>query len=893
MTYRSSDTARKLIKDLGTYLGDIIRDQHGEILFDAIESIRSASVREHIGKLPHGVTLKLLDQLSLDETLIFIHGFCVFSQLANLADDYVNRVQNVHRDPLEVLTSDADLSKNRVHAILAQMVIAPVLTAHPTEVRRKSVLDREVAISDTLDLPIDPIEGDNLQKDRLRREIRLLWQTRVLRSERIGVNDEITNVASVLGRSFLKEMPKLVRRLERRLGKPLPDLLRVGSWVGGDRDGNPFVDAQTLSTAIMTHASLLLGSFLEELHQLGSELSISVELTQVSQALIDLAQSGQDSSPHRRDEPYRQAIRGIYARLAATYTSITGQSAPRSTELKASTYQCPSQLIEALNIIGESLRANGASDVADGRLARLKTAVHLFGFHFAQMELRQNSEVHERTIGELVKKAGIEANYAALHETERVELLREIWRSPRQLKTLFATYSEETQKELAIFDCAASMRAKVGPEVLRRVIVSKTGNVSDLLEVALLLKEGGLFTLRPNKAPMIAIAPLFETIADLQASEAIMRHWLMLPEIQVVRANADFVQEIMIGYSDSNKDGGYLTANWEVRRAIERLVALGHELGVTMRFFHGRGGSIGRGGGSSRDAIRALPSGSMVAGLSVTEQGEVIFSKYGHPESARASLETLVGASLEAALMPADPAQDELLATTMPQLSDHAFKAYRQLIYETEGFAQYFLQSTPLKEIVELKIGSRPAARSASGRIEDLRAIPWVFSWSQARVNLPGWYGFGSAIHSYCAVAGKKGQEDLRKLYHISPYFATLVSNVEMVMAKADLEIARLYSELVEDQVMARAIFAKIEVEWGLTRTAISQVTGRYDLISNNPSLAQSISLRMPYLDPLNLLQVRLIRKLRAKPSDASAATIIKGIQLTINGISAGLRNTG
>jgi phosphoenolpyruvate carboxylase len=893
MTHQNPDAARDLIKELGAYLGDIIREQHGEALFDAIETIRAASVREHLGQLPRGATLELLDALGLDETLIFIHGFCVFSQLANLADDYVTRVQNVRRDPLEVLSSQAGLTKDDVHKILAKMVIAPVLTAHPTEVRRKSVLDREAAISDTLDSPIDPIEDVDLHVDRLRREIRLLWQTRVLRGERIGVGDEIANVASVLGRSFLKEMPKLVRRLERRLGKPLPNILRVGSWVGGDRDGNPFVNAQTLSNAVMTHAGLLLGSFLEELHQLGSELSISVELTHVSDALIDLAKSGHDTSPHRSDEPYRQAIRGIYARLAATYEAIVGQKPPRATELKASAYQHPAQLIEALDIIGASLRANGAGDVADGRLARLVTATQIFGFHFAQMELRQNSDVHERTIGELVKAAGLEANYAALNEAERIDLLRDIWRSPRQLKTKFATYSEETQKELAIFECAASLRAKVGPEVLRRVIVSKTDSVSDLLEVALLLKEGGLFALAPDPAPMIAIAPLFETIADLQASEHIMRHWLMLPEIQAARRSTEFVQEVMIGYSDSNKDGGYLTANWEVRRAIERLVGLGEELGVTMRFFHGRGGSIGRGGGSSRDAIRALPTGSMASGLSVTEQGEVIFSKYGHPDSARTSLETLVGASLEAALLPADPSQEALLGEIMPRLSDLAFKAYRHLVYETDGFARYFHQSTPLKEIVDLKIGSRPAARTASGRIEDLRAIPWVFSWSQARVNLPGWYGFGSAITGFIEQEGEAGKEHLRELYQISPYFATLVSNVEMVMAKANLEIARLYSGLVDDQVMARSIFAQIETEWGLTRHALSLVTEGQDLIKTNPSLARSISLRMPYLDPLNLLQVRLIRELRAKPTDTSAATIIKGVQLTINGISAGLRNTG
>jgi phosphoenolpyruvate carboxylase len=407
------------------------------------------------------------------------------------------------------------------------------------------------------------------------------------------------------------------------------------------------------------------------------------------------------------------------------------------------------------------------------------------------------------------------------------------------------------------------------------------------------LKEGGLFALSPDPSPQIAIAPLFETIADLQASEAIMRTWLTLPEVARARASTNPVQEVMIGYSDSNKDGGYLTANWEVRGAIGRLVALGKELGVTMRFFHGRGGSIGRGGGSSRDAIAALPAGSIESGLSVTEQGEVISSKYGHPDSARVSLETLVGASLEAALRPADQAQEEVLQRIMPRLSDLAFKAYRSLVYDTPDFARYFHQSTPLKEIVDLKIGSRPAARTASGRIEDLRAIPWVFSWSQARVNLPGWYGFGSAISSYQAELGANAAAELQLLYKSSPYFANLVSNVEMVMAKANLDIARRYSELVDDQKMAKAIFARIEGEWHKTLEALKLVTGRVELVGNNPALARSISLRMPYLDPLNLLQIKLIQQLRAGPEEAQAETVKKGIQLTINGISAGLRNTG
>jgi phosphoenolpyruvate carboxylase len=895
MTDVFDPAARNLIRQLGTLLGDVIRDQHGVALFEAIETIRARSVSDYSGVPKSGNVGDLLDDLSLDDTLVFIHGFCVFSQLANLTDDYFTRraKDGDGKSLADVIGSALSngTKLDEVHKALSNMVIAPVLTAHPTEVRRKSVLDREAAIAATLDSLARDDDSDEQSQERLRREIRLLWQTRVLRGTRIEVRDEINNVATILLRSFLKEVPHLIRRLERTLSDPLPPIVRVGSWVGGDRDGNPYVDASTLLAATSVHSEMLLGSYLDELHQLGSELSISTDLAGVSPDLLALAEAGQDSSPHRADEPYRRAIRGIYARLAATFAQIVGAAPSRPSDLPANAYDSPDELDDALLVLDASLRANKAADVAEGRLARLRTALKIYGFHFAQMELRQNSDVHERTIAELFKQAGIADDYLALDEEARIEALRAELASPRVLRTGYAHYSDETLKELAVFDTAARLRTTLGPDVLRRVVISKADSVSDLLELAVLMKEGGLYQMKPTPCPAVPIAPLFETIADLTASDAIMARYLDLPDVAAARAQAGYVQEVMIGYSDSNKDGGYLTANWEVRRAITRLVALGREKKVAMRFFHGRGGSVGRGGGSSRDAIVALPAGASAFGLSVTEQGEVISSKYGHPLSARAALETLVGATLESVLSPHSDDGEALLEKIMPELSAHALKAYRGLVYETEGFATYFRQSTPLKEIAELKIGSRPAARTTSGKIEDLRAIPWVFSWSQARVMLPGWYGFGSAIKAFVTAHGEQGKSDLRALYSANPFFATLVSNVEMVLGKANLKIAKLYSELVEDQVMATEVFDRITGEWKATLAALHTITGREELIGDT-ALARSINLRLPYIDPLNLLQIKLIAKHRAGAGD-QAGDVIEGIQLSINGISAGLRNTG
>jgi phosphoenolpyruvate carboxylase len=900
MSSVSDPAARSLIRQLGALLGDVIRDQHGSALFEAIEAIRARSVREYSGAKTAGSVGDLLDNLSLDDTLVFIHGFCVFSQLANLTDDYFTRraslTDSESLNDVIIALQDSGLSKAQLHTTLSGMVIAPILTAHPTEVRRKSVLDRETAISATLDTLAPNLDEDDDSdthiQERLRREIRLLWQTRVLRSNRIDVGDEITNVAAILLRSFLKEIPRLIVRLERSLGQTLPAILRVGSWVGGDRDGNPFVDATTLLAATTLHSEILLASYLDELHQLGSELSISTQLAGVADELLVLAQEGQDTSPHRADEPYRRAIRGVYSRLGATYALILSKPPPRPSDLPAAPYTSPQQLDQDLAILDASLRANKAGDVADGRLARLRTALKAYGFHFAQMELRQNADVHERTVGELLKHAGVTDDYLALDEAARVGILRAELASPRLLRTAYAQYSDEALKEMAVFDTAARLRACIGPDVLRRVIISKADSVSDLLEVYVLMKEGGLYHMGETPRPALPVAPLFETIGDLTASHAIMSHYLDLPEIMAARAQPDYVQEIMIGYSDSNKDGGYLTANWEVRRAITRMVALGVEKNVAMRFFHGRGGSIGRGGGSSRDAIVALPAGAATFGLSVTEQGEVISSKYGHRLSARAALETMVGATLQSVLLSQGDAGELLLDQIMPELSAHALAAYRGLVYETDGFATYFRQSTPLKEIAELKIGSRPAARTTSGKIEDLRAIPWVFSWSQARVMLPGWYGFGSAIAAFVESHGDEGQRQLRELYRQSPFFATLVSNIEMVLAKANLKIAKLYSQLVEDQDLATQIFAQIEREWHATLTALQMITQRRELMEDNPALARSINLRLPYIDPLNLLQIKLIAQHRAGAGDDSGS-VIEGIQLAINGISAGLRNTG
>jgi phosphoenolpyruvate carboxylase len=891
----SKASSRTAVRLLGRLLGDVIREQHGQGLYDRIEEIRRRSVGEHRDGATDAALAGLLRGLPLDESLSLIRGFAIFSQLANIADDHLARRDSLSADvsPLQRVREKHDLKSPAARAFLVEGVLTPVITAHPTEVRRKSILDREEAIAELLDrldgrgrLTSDVVEIEA----QIKREIRILWQTRMLRAVRINVTDEIDNALSVFRTTFLTQIPRLKRKLARLfdLPGPLPPFVQVGSWVGGDRDGNPFVNAETLTYAVTRQGEAAIDHLLLQLRALGSELSISSELAEVSPALLDLAMRGGDTNAHRQDEPYRRAVVGCYGRLAATRKTLLGSAPARAGQEGAKPYPDPKALEADLKIVADSLAEHGSGDLAQGRLMDIREAAQTFGFHLAVMDLRQNSDVHERVVGDLLAQAGVCEDYTALTEGRRVELLVSELGSPRLLRTPYRGYDEETVKELGVVDAAARLKARFGEGAIANYVISKADSVSDMLEVAVLMKEAGLYM--PGEQPRAAlrIVPLFETIGDLRNSAAVMDAYFDLPIARALVTRQGGLQEVMIGYSDSNKDGGYLTSNWEIRSAITKLLALGARRGVNLRFFHGRGGAVGRGGGSSFEAIQALPGGAVAHGIRITEQGEVVSSKYGHPVGGLASLETIAAATLLAQLDGALGSSDDRGRETFARMSQAAFEAYRGLVYETPGFETYFRQSTPLQEISDLKIGSRPAARKASTRIEDLRAIPWVFSWSQARVMLPGWYGFGSA----CAAeqSTPEGIEKLQALYAASPFFRSVVSNLEMVLAKSNPAIARRYADLVEDQALAGRVFARLTEEWELTHDAVLAITGQTALLENSPALAESIRLRLPYIDPLNALQIEMLGRHRAGEADD---LVRQSIHLSINGISAGLRNSG
>ena len=933
---KEKENERPLVEDirlLGRILGDVIREQEGVAAYELIEQIRKLSVafRRDADHAADKALKKLLKGLSGDQTVSVIRAFTYFSHRANLAEDRHHlrrraiheRAGDTQEGSIEVALARlrwAGITPRTIAKTLATSYVSPVLTAHPTEVQRKSILDAERDIAQLLTTRDDiKLKGAavsarkdaltprelSANEDQMRARVLQLWQTRLLRFSKLTVADEVENALSYYESTFLREIPKLYADLERELGQhPVHSFLRMGQWIGGDRDGNPNVSAQTLSHALRRQADVALRHYLTEVHFLGGELSLSTRLVDCLPAMQALADRSPDANEHRQDEPYRRALIGMYARLAAALKNLTGGEAARHAVAPQNAYANAEEFLADLRTIEASLLANHGAPLVAQRLHPLIRAVEVFGFHLATVDLRQSSDKHEAVVAELLAVARLEPSYAGLDEMAKRHLLVDLLNEARPLRVMAAEYSAHTQGELAIFEMAQVMRQQFGAQAIRHYIISHTETVSDLLEVLLLQKEVGLMQglLNENTSHSdLIVVPLFETIEDLRNAAPIMREFYALPGVKELLIRSGAEQDIMLGYSDSNKDGGIFTSNWELYRAEIDLVELFDQLAtdtrsgrsIQLRMFHGRGGTVGRGGGPSYQAILAQPPGTVRGQIRLTEQGEVIGSKYANPEIGRRNLETLVAATLEATLLqPTKPATQPFLLAAA-ELSQSSMAAYRHLVYETPGFTEYFFDSTPIREIAELNIGSRPASRKATQKIEDLRAIPWGFSWGQCRLTLPGWYGFGSAVDQFLNVHGKAHKDKLavlQQMYKQWPFFKTLLSNMDMVMAKSDLALASRYSELVTDARLRKKIFTAIEAEWHRTAAALALITGDKQRLAHNAALQRSMRHRFPYIDPLHHLQVELVRRYRAGQTDER---VQRGIHISINGIAAGLRNTG
>ncbi len=911
MTTGIDQALRHDIRLLGHLLGEVLRAHEGAALFSTVEEIRQTALRFRRDEDPAAARRLdvLLRKLSRDDTIAVVRAFSYFSHLANIAEDrhLVRRQQSdVSAQPGSLAHAIATLhargiSGRRLSSLLADACLMPVLTAHPTEVRRKSILDAERSIAALIEARETAQEDRHAGIDEhLLAGISTLWQTRMLRPEKLSVYDEIDNALAYWRTTFLREIPALYTDLERaaRAPDPVPPFLALGSWIGGDRDGHPNVTADTMRAALKSQAQTVFNHYASAVHALGAELSMSQLLTPVSEALTALAQASPDPSRQRADEPYRRALTGVYARLLATAQRLGLVLHVRPAVAAAPAYDTANDLREDLATVSASLSEHRSERIARLRVDPLLRTIEVFGFHGATLDLRQSSDIFESAVAELLAAAEVCADYRRLGEAERIKLLSRELAHARPLVSAHLEYSARTQSELEVFNAARELRGAFGARAIERHIVSHTETLSDLLEVALLQKESGLLGGIEQRYCRLMVVPLFETIEDLERAPAIMRELWAHPGLRsllLAPSTRQPLQEVMLGYSDSNKDGGFLMSGWQLYRTTQRLTRLADEHRVRLRLFHGRGGTVGRGGGPSYEAILAQPPGSVRGQLRLTEQGEIIQARYADPRLGRSHLETLVAALLEASLAP--PAlhtdHERVFETAMQEIAHHSHRAYRELVYETEGFAEYFFSATPIAEIMELNIGSRPAARRFTGRIEDLRAIPWVFSWGQCRILLPGWYGFGSGVEAWLADGGRARRERASQLATMArewPFFRALLSNMEMVLAKADLAIGGRYATLARDRRSGAAILAAIRSEWKRTTQHLLAITGQKQLLENNPGLQQALRHRLPYIDPLNHLQVELIKRYRGGNTDER---IKRGIHLTINGISAGLRNTG
>jgi phosphoenolpyruvate carboxylase len=919
--FESMDEAlRDDIRLLGRILGETIRAFDGDETYTLIERIRQLAVRFHRDH-DFAAETELEDILaSLSENQInrITRAFGYFSILANIAEDHHHtrrwRAHLVAGSPPREGSLKAGIARARADGydnaalrdFFAHAYIAPVLTAHPTEVQRRSILDSLDAIADLLNQR-DRIAETKDEREQVEIEIRrlvlTLWQTRMLRPTKLSVLDEVENALTFFSATFFAEVPKLYAAVEREIGAEsgnLPAFLEVASWIGGDRDGNPFVDADVLRETLALQADRAFTFYFAEVRKLRRELTLASLHAETSPALQALAEQSAGHTAHQADEPYRRAMLTIHAKLSATYAMLFGRPAPdpikSAAQVKLDPYATPEAFAADLTVVMKSLHLHGSSLLTHGRLGSLLRAVRVFGWSLAPLDLRQNSEVHERTIAELFEAVAPGTDYLGLDEEARIALLLKELQTTRPLVSRHIAYGAETAKELAIFDAARAGQLRYGKRAIRTAIISKAAGVSDMLELAVLLKEAGL--LRPGEKQLdLNLVPLFETIDDLRAAAGIMDAIFALPVYRDLLADRAQIQEVMLGYSDSNKDGGFLTSGCELYRAEVGLVEVFAKARIRIRLFHGRGGSVGRGGGPSFQAILAQPKGAVEGQIRLTEQGEVIAAKYGNPEVGRRNLEVLVSATLVATAEPAisEPLAPEFMEA-LTELSDAAYAAYRNLVYETPGFETYFWESTVITEIASLNLGSRPASRAKGRSIEDLRAIPWVFSWAQCRVMLPGWYGFGAAVEAFSA-RHADGLTLLQSMYRQWPVFSTLLSNMDMVLAKADMRIAERYAGLVKDEALRMRIFPRIKAEYERTRAHLLAITGQQALLDQNPVLRRSITNRFPYLDPLNHVQVEMLRRYREQIALGSAEDVServrRGVHISINGIASALRNSG
>lgn len=890
--YSNKSVVQEEVLILTELLEDITKNMLAPETFEKIIQLKELSTQEDYQGLN-----RLVTSLSNDEMVYISRYFSILPLLINISEDVdlayeINHQNNIDQDYLGKLSTTIKLVAEKENAveILEHLNVVPVLTAHPTQVQRKSMLDLTNHIHSLLrkyrDVKLGLINKDKWYND-LRRYIEIIMQTDMIREKKLKVTNEITNAMEYYNSSFLKAVPHLTteyKRLAQAHGLNLKQAkpITMGMWIGGDRDGNPFVTAKTLKQSALTQCEVIMNYYDKKIYQLYREFSLSTSIVNVSKQVREMARQSKDNSIYREKELYRRALFDIQSKIQATKTYLIED------EEVGTRYETANDFYKDLIAIRDSLLENKGESLISGDFVELLQAVEIFGFYLASIDMRQDSSVYEACVAELLKSAGIHSRYSELSEEEKCDLLlKELEEDPRILSATHAEKSELLAKELAIFKTARVLKDKLGDDVIRQTIISHATSLSDMLELAILLKEVGLVD---TERARVQIVPLFETIEDLDHSEETMRKYLSLSLAKKWIDSRNNYQEIMLGYSDSNKDGGYLSSCWTLYKAQQQLTAIGDEFGVKVTFFHGRGGTVGRGGGPTYEAITSQPLKSIKDRIRLTEQGEVIGNKYGNKDAAYYNLEMLVSASINRMIThkKSDTNTPNRYEAIMDQVVDRSYDVYRDLVFGNEHFYDYFFESSPIKAISSFNIGSRPAARKTITEIGGLRAIPWVFSWSQSRVMFPGWYGVGSSFKEFI----NKNPENiaiLRDMYQNWPFFQSLLSNVDMVLSKSNMNIAFEYAKLCEDE-QVKAIYETILNEWQVTKNVILAIEGHDELLADNPYLKASLDYRMPYFNILNYIQLELIKRQRRGELSSDQERLI---HITINGIATGLRNSG
>ncbi|VKJ08866.1 phosphoenolpyruvate carboxylase [Streptococcus pneumoniae] len=890
--YSNKSVVQEEVLILTELLEDITKNMLAPETFEKIIQLKELSTQEDYQGLN-----RLVTSLSNDEMVYISRYFSILPLLINISEDVdlayeINHQNNIDQDYLGKLSTTIKLVAEKENAveILEHLNVVPVLTAHPTQVQRKSMLDLTNHIHSLLrkyrDVKLGLINKDKWYND-LRRYIEIIMQTDMIREKKLKVTNEITNAMEYYNSSFLKAVPHLTteyKRLAQAHGLNLKQTkpITMGMWIGGDRDGNPFVTAKTLKQSALTQCEVIMNYYDKKIYQLYREFSLSTSIVNVSKQVREMARQSKDNSIYREKELYRRALFDIQSKIQATKTYLIED------EEVGTRYETANDFYKDLIAIRDSLLENKGESLISGDFVELLQAVEIFGFYLASIDMRQDSSVYEACVAELLKSAGIHSRYSELSEEEKCDLLlKELEEDPRILSATHAEKSELLAKELAIFKTARVLKDKLGDDVIRQTIISHATSLSDMLELAILLKEVGLVD---TERARVQIVPLFETIEDLDHSEETMRKYLSLSLAKKWIDSRNNYQEIMLGYSDSNKDGGYLSSCWTLYKAQQQLTAIGDEFGVKVTFFHGRGGTVGRGGGPTYEAITSQPLKSIKDRIRLTEQGEVIGNKYGNKDAAYYNLEMLVSAAINRMITQkkSDTNTPNRYEAIMDQVVDRSYDIYRDLVFGNEHFYDYFFESSPIKAISSFNIGSRPAARKTITEIGGLRAIPWVFSWSQSRVMFPGWYGVGSSFKEFI----NKNPENiaiLRDMYQNWPFFQSLLSNVDMVLSKSNMNIAFEYAKLCEDE-QVKAIYEIILNEWQVTKNVILAIEGHDELLADNPYLKASLDYRMPYFNILNYIQLELIKRQRRGELSSDQERLI---HITINGIATGLRNSG